>query len=62
MREKYIDEAVGLYFIFGKHSANSVDVSDGTKDVFINIPEITAHRIVQAQEEFREKLYKIMED
>ncbi len=59
MREKYIDEAVGTYFIFGENG-DMVDVTDGSRDVFTCIDRFKAYKICVAQAEFREKLYKIM--
>jgi hypothetical protein len=62
MREKYIDEKVGYYIIFGQRTddPNLVDVSDGTQDVFTSIPRWQAEAICKAQECFREELYKIL--
>lgn len=61
MRQTYIDEAVGFYFIFGRHADGTVDVFDGTRDVFTKLPEDAANRVIEAQHEFLEKLYKILE-
>lgn len=59
MREKYVDEAVGVWFIFGEHPTNgTVDVSDGQRDVFTSIPRDVANRIIDAQAAFRDVLYQ----
>lgn len=59
MREKYVDERVGLWFIFGE-GPNGVDVSDGQQDVFTQLPKPIAEAICIAQEQFRHKLYAIL--
>ena len=62
MEEKYIDEKVGSYFIFGCDPRNpgKVDVSDGDRDIFTHIDIKIAEQIIEAQNRFREELYKIM--
>ena len=60
MRQKYIDEKVGVYFIFGE-SQGGVDISDGDSDIFTGVTKEQADRICKAQEEFREKLYEIFD-
>lgn len=64
MREKYIDRKVGIWFIFGHHAEddNLVDINNGREDVFVGIPIEKARRAVEAQEDFREKLYRIFGD
>lgn len=59
MREKYVDEAVGIFTIFGVR-VGAVDVSDGARDVFYGLPRDVAEQVVAAQEEFRDKLYKLL--
>lgn len=60
MRQKYVDEAVGLFIVFGTHINGTVDVSDGQRDVFSCLPPAAAHAVCEAQNEFRQKLYKIL--
>lgn len=62
MREKYIDEAVGIFCIFGICPDDKVDVSDGSKDIFICLDKSTAEKVCEAQRRFREELYKIFSD
>lgn len=61
MREKYVDEAVGIFIIFGVRLGGGVDVcSHGgaeTRDIFINLPREKAEEVCKLQQEFREKLY-----
>lgn len=59
MREKYVDEVVGVWNVFGSRDGG-VDISDGNRDVFREIPLERAEKIVIAQAEFREKLYTIL--
>lgn len=61
MREKYVDEAVGIWFIFGEHPGGSlVDISDGTNDVFRSLPRAPAVKLCEVQERFRQELYSIL--
>lgn len=60
MMEKYVDERIGLWFIFGTHKDESVDISDGRDDVFEGIPRKEAEEAIKAHNEFREKLYTIL--
>jgi metallophosphoesterase superfamily enzyme len=61
MREKYVDERVGIYFIFGNHDNGTVDISNSINDtLFDSLPKEQAIEVCQAQEEFRRKLYKIL--
>lgn len=61
MREKYVDERVGIWFIFGTNpDTGEADVSDQNKDIFESLPEVVAVRVVEAQEKFREELYSIL--
>jgi len=61
IREKYVDEAVGVWFIFGENRATgTADISDGDGDVFCLLPKSVAEAAVQLQEEFREKLYRLL--
>jgi hypothetical protein len=60
--ERTIDKAVGIWFVFGENPGNqTVDISDGRDDtLFSGLPRDVAERMVDAQEEFREKLYRIV--
>jgi hypothetical protein len=51
MRRKYVDEAVGFYFIFGYKADNKnlVDINDGKRDVFEGLPKDKAEAVVEAQ-------------
>lgn len=60
MREKYIDEKVGVWFIFGSSSEGLVDINNGTEDIFTKLPKETAEKLVSAQEKFRLDLYNIL--
>jgi len=60
MKQKYVDEKVGIWFVFGQYYGGCVDVADGQRDVFEHIPKEAAEAIVEIQKEFREKLYKIL--
>jgi hypothetical protein len=60
MREKYVDEAVGIYTVFGWWGDGTVCISDGQRDVFEGVPEDIAEKVVAAQAEFRQKLYDLL--
>lgn len=60
MREKYVDEAVGVWITFGRHADGTVDISDQNRDVFAGIPPAVALKVVAAQAEFRETLYALL--
>lgn len=60
MREKYVDEAVGLWCVFGTAPDGGVDVTDGNRDVFRGLPPEAAKKVVAAQEAFRNALYDIL--
>jgi len=60
MREKYVDEAAGIWFIFGEYPDGRVDVSDANHVVFSGLPRAAAEAIVSAQERFRRDLYSIL--
>jgi hypothetical protein len=62
MREKYIDESVGVWFVFGVHKNGNVDISDGSSDIFSNINPELAEKLCGAQSDFRDKLYSILKD
>ena len=60
MKQKYVDEAVGVYFPFGMHTNRTVDVSDGQRDVFESLPQEAAEAVCAAQSEFRHRLYQVL--
>lgn len=61
MREKYVDERTGIWFIFGESRDKSrADVVDQDRDLFDNLPRDVAEQICAAQAEFRAKLYEIL--
>jgi hypothetical protein len=60
MREKYVDEAVGIYRGWGTHLDGSVDVSGGQCTVFVGLPRDVAEKVIAAHDEFREKLYTLL--
>lgn len=60
MREKYVDEAVGIYMVFGEYADGRVDVSDQRRDVFTALPRDVAEKVVEAQDRFREELYRLL--
>jgi hypothetical protein len=59
MREKYIDAAVGgVWFIFGKREDGSVDISNGTTDVFTKVPLEKALNLLAIRSKFLQELYR----
>jgi hypothetical protein len=62
MLEKYVDEAVGVWIIFGEGADDMVDVADQTRDVFAGLPRDVAEKVVELQSEFRDKLYALLCD
>jgi len=57
MLKKYQEQLIGgNWFIFGEHSDGSVDISNGTDDVFTKIPLKTAHNILKIREDFMTKI------
>lgn len=60
MREKSVDRVTKTWFVFGVHEDGSIDVNDGEQDVFEGLPAEVALKVIQAHDEFREKLYGIL--
>jgi hypothetical protein len=59
MRQKYIDERVGgTWFIFGEHEDGTVDISNGTNDVFTKLSLNQALKLIEIRDNFMEKLYQ----
>jgi len=61
MREKYVDEKIGIWFKFGQNADNTkVDVVSSTSgDLFTAISKEDADKLVAIQEAFRLEVYKI---
>lgn len=59
-REKYIDEAVGIWFILSENSDGTVSVCDGDRDIAIQVPRELAEKLCSMQREFRENLYAVL--
>jgi len=54
-REKYLDETpmFANWFVFGTSTdGKSVDLSNGTDDVMVNVPLEKAEKIIQARDAF----------
>lgn len=60
MREKYVDERLGVWFIFGEYPDGNVDVSDGQEDIFTGIPRAHAERLVALHDTFRLSVYELL--
>ena len=60
MKEKYVDEAVGVWMILGKYVDGSVVVCDANRDIFCGLPNDVAEKVVNLQNEFVANLYKIL--
>ena len=56
IREKYVEEIVGDWFIFGIHPDGTVDISDGDRDVFTNLTPAKADYLVRLQNQFLEAI------
>ena len=60
MREKYVEERFPRYFIFGEHpTEDTVDVSDGAKDVLAGISKENANSIIQERDTIITFLWKL---
>lgn len=60
MLEKRVDARVGVWCVFGEYPGLSVDISNGTDDVFTGLPPEVAVKVVEAHDRFREELYTIL--
>lgn len=60
MREKYLDEIVPAWLIFGTHSEGTVDISDTNRDVFTDMPPEFAAQVVELRDEFKLKLLNLI--
>ena len=60
MREKYIESRFPRYFIFGESpDGDSVDVSNGNKDVLEGITRSNAKSIIKEREEVVDFIFKL---
>lgn len=62
MREKYVEEIVGDWFIFGTHPDGTVDISDGNRDVFTNVTVPTANLLCMFQNRFLNEVKSLLCD
>lgn len=60
MRQKIVDERVGVWKVFGEHPDGTVDVTDNDHDVFVSMPRELADRVIAAHDLFRDHLYEIL--
>lgn len=60
MKEKYVEERVGCWMIFGEYENGNVDVSNGHGDIFCNLPRDAAEKIIELQNKFYQELVKIL--
>jgi hypothetical protein len=60
MRENSIDRRIGVWHVFGEHADGTVDVSDGSRDVFTELPRDIADKVIAAHDYFREELYRLL--
>jgi hypothetical protein len=59
MRRKYFEETHRPWFIYGKHPSGRVDLSDGNKDVFVDIPLDTAEALIKARYDYLDTVWEI---
>lgn len=61
MREKYVDEAVGVWMTFGTYPDGNVEVTTAEREIFSGgLPKEKAEAVVAAQKRFRDELYRIL--
>jgi len=60
MREKYVDEKIGIYMIFGARPDGTVDVANQYGDVLEGLPRDVAEKIVEAHDIFRHTVYDLL--
>ncbi len=60
MREKYVDEAIGVYIEFGTRTDGTVDIHALGKNIFAGLPKSAAQKVIEAHDRFREELYTIL--
>lgn len=59
MREKYVDEHFPPLFEYGS-TMGLVDLADVNNITVISLPRETAEKVLAANKEYMEKLYKIL--
>ncbi len=63
MKQKYIEERYGFWFVFGKHRGSDlVDVSDGERDVVCAIPEEIAEYLIKQHNGLVEELGEVISE
>jgi putative transposase len=60
MREKYVDEKIGIYMIWGTRPDGTVDVADQRGDIFDGVPKDIAEKIIAAHDLFRHTVYDLL--
>lgn len=58
--EKCVDEVIGVWSELGIAEDGTLNINDGTCDVFQDIPTDIALKVVAAHDEFRQKLYDLL--
>ena len=61
-KEKYLDEEtpeLAYWFIFGEYSDGTVDVYNGTSDIFNRVPVDKAYEILEARDIFVREIVRI---
>lgn len=62
-KEKYLIDETHLFkgwFVFGTHENGNVDLSDGTEDIFTDVPKDVAQELIEIRREFIDRIIKIM--
>lgn len=64
MKEKYVEERFPLWFVFGHQIGvpTTVDLSDGTRDIFQGVSKETAKALISARAAFVNDLCLIFAD
>lgn len=56
-----VDEKIGVWFVYGRYSSGKVDISNGVNDIFTHIPQDVANELCKMQEEFRNRVYNVID-
>lgn len=59
-REKYVDEAFGLWFIMGEYPDGDVEIADIDQTIITKISREKAEQVMAARYEFMDKMYRIL--
>lgn len=54
-KRKYIDSETPVtneWVVFGHHDDGTVDISDGTDDIFVHVPPDVAETLIEARRQF----------